>query len=1026
MWSSCAAAGCSARRRGSSAPPPSSARMRAHGVGTAIVRGSITAAWLASAPAAATVVPLLLLLVGGAGAEQKAPISSAAAAGAGGLFGEWFSDEFGLPAFNFTCDEHRSAQIPRYSRKCRDSAMASGQAGPFAEDPTTAIFHIGNDRLVVLLSTHGYAQVREDQGGAKLLNDVSPAQSQFGGGLGYLVDAATGRLLLSTYHAAKAPQLTVERHYGVGYARRRVQASQQAGSAAGLEMEHRLVVPFGSDPIVISQTVLVNRGSHPLQLSYYEVWGGAMWQMAYGQSSKQRRAFQDQNYVAAVQSLSDSFGLTLQQRYNGSHAAGAPPGAAAANATLYDEAPPLTFFCNPYEHDVTTETACDAHAFFGAGGAAQPAFGMQCGDLHRQSDSALILRRNVSLAVGEKLEFAFAYGVVQSSPATLISKYSFGLTRGNELLTQNGLTWRSHLPDMRVAGDATMSREVSWHHAMARQTLTYSSYFNEFVLDQGTAYRYSMGFQGAARDPLQHVLPFIHTDGSVVRSVVRSTLKELTAPKLWKAGDLVPNLPYFVIGHGIVGPPDGAVIGARPSDEELYLLFTVSEYVLATRDTAFLLENVTAYNSTVTRTVLGALVDCFLYIKDHIGVGRHGLMKMQTGDWNDVFVQEAEDSGLTRAQVIQSAESTANAAMASFVLPRFADVVELASQHAQQDDILSPIIRELRRFAVSQTTALRRHAWNGAWISRAWIPVNNSEQFPGGWACTNGFDNRLCLEPQPWALLASEWSQADVNTTVLSSDQATTLVASIESRLCVDSPLGCTVLSKVFSRNKLMRGAAASGQHENGGVWASQNHPLILALAHLKPELAYKEWVRNSRATQAQHFPSYWAGIWSASDVVTSHLSTDGYEGCQSWPAMPVLCTHPHSWPVYSAARLAGLTFDKAGMRVHPALPLALGDYSWTSTLASVRRNQTGELEWQFSGHWAPLRRERCSLQLDLRGLYARRDLARLSCVSSSHLDVQSVVRLRPGVFQLKRDVLCGGNDGQPGLEWSANVHLNL
>jgi hypothetical protein len=52
-------------------------------------------------------------------------------------------------------------------------------------------------------------------------------------------------------------------------------------------------------------------------------------------------------------------------------------------------------------------------------------------------------------------------------------------------------------------------RELVWSFAMTRQTLTFDNYFNESILDQGTGYRYGScsfcGFQGAARDPLQHV-----------------------------------------------------------------------------------------------------------------------------------------------------------------------------------------------------------------------------------------------------------------------------------------------------------------------------------------------------------------------------------------------------------------------------------------------------------------------------------------------------------------------------------------
>ena len=35
--------------------------------------------------------------------------------------------------------------------------------------------------------------------------------------------------------------------------------------------------------------------------------------------------------------------------------------------------------------------------------------------------------------------------------------------------------------------------------------VSFDSHFNESVIDQGTAYRYAAGFQGAVRDLLQHL-----------------------------------------------------------------------------------------------------------------------------------------------------------------------------------------------------------------------------------------------------------------------------------------------------------------------------------------------------------------------------------------------------------------------------------------------------------------------------------------------------------------------------------------
>lgn len=469
---------------------------------------------------------------------------SAAAAAGGGSFGLWGTDEYGLPFYNFTANQSAAALlVGSYSRVARDSAEPGEQGGgPFAQDPTASMFHIGNDELVLLLSTHGHAQVRQDQGGPKLLNDFNPADNQFGGGVGYLVDSVTGELLLSTYYGSDAAQ-AYERHFGVGYARRLLKR------ADGLATEQRLIVPFGTDPVVVSETIVTNGSPRPLQLSYYEVWCGSTWQMAANQGG-QRRKFQDENYQATIGTFNTHYGLTLQQLFNGTHGDGAPAEAVAAGASLWDESPPLTFLVNAYEHDVTTETACNADAFYGAKGARHPAFEMACDARPaRQSASAMILRRNMSLAAGERVQFSFLYGYVVAgrpnakSLTTLLADYSYGETRGNWLMVQNGQNWRRNLPQLRFPGSGdgdgdtanALGREVSWNYAMTRQTLTFDNYFNESIIDQGTAYRYGScpfcGFQGAARDPLQHVLPFIISgDFELVRSVLRYTLKELRAP----------------------------------------------------------------------------------------------------------------------------------------------------------------------------------------------------------------------------------------------------------------------------------------------------------------------------------------------------------------------------------------------------------------------------------------------------------------------------------------------------------------
>ena len=50
---------------------------------------------------------------------------------------------------------------------------------------------------------------------------------------------------------------------------------------------------------------------------------------------------------------------------------------------------------------------------------------------------------------------------------------------------------------------------------MVRQALTFYEFLNESMLDQGSQYRYASGFEGAARDPMQHALPLMGVGGTV-------------------------------------------------------------------------------------------------------------------------------------------------------------------------------------------------------------------------------------------------------------------------------------------------------------------------------------------------------------------------------------------------------------------------------------------------------------------------------------------------------------------------------
>jgi cellobiose phosphorylase len=122
------------------------------------------------------------------------------------------------------------------------------------------------------------------------------------------------------------------------------------------------------------------------------------------------------------------------------------------------------------------------------------------------------------------------------------------------------------------------------------------------------------------------------------------------------------DIPYSVIGNGQFFTGFGTVGTTwRPGDMELYVMLAAAEYVMATKDTAFLQEKVWFYDANSSErgrrelagwkrsssahtqdqhqhrqdrhsehTVLQALQRMLDFSIDIVGVGNHGLMRMMT------------------------------------------------------------------------------------------------------------------------------------------------------------------------------------------------------------------------------------------------------------------------------------------------------------------------------------------------------------------------------------------------------------
>jgi len=171
------------------------------------------------------------------------------------------------------------------------------------------------------------------------------------------------------------------------------------------------------------------------------------------------------------------------------------------------------------------------------------------------------------------------------------------------------------------------------------------------------------------------------------------------------------------------------------------------------------------------------------------------------------------------------------------------------------------------------------------------------------------------------------------------------IVSFIDSQLRKPSPIGAAQASAPYTHTE-------PGTGENGAVWASQSYPLVWALTKVNKSMAFDEWIKNSLAYEAEIYPNYWAGIWSSSDSINSFFSSN--PGIAGWPEMPILCTHRHAWPLFTAAKLAGIEFTSQGIYIDPSIPLSNGNFSFYSDLASVCRIVSSGRVQSYSGHYTP------------------------------------------------------------------------
>ncbi len=415
--------------------------------------------------------------------------------------------------------------------------------------------------------------------------------------------------------------------------------------------------------------------------------------------------------------------------------------------------------------------------------------------------------------------------------------------------------------------------EMPWHAGALSGGANRDAVLGGHTLNQGSTYAFMAGGNAAARDTLQHALPLIYSEPDLALSV----FKNICA---WGSPD--GDLPYALQAN------KQPMLGLfRPSDQNLWALWFAAEYALVTGDlNAFSLPQ--QYHPTHNAKPVSLkehLRRQYQFFVNHVGRGARGHVRILNADWNDFAI---EASGADHKAMIESGSSVLNSAMAAWVLPVFAALL---------DKLQEPVLAAEVRSQAESLRLLVAEAWNGRWFDRAYAPDGAAVGRDDCW-----------LEVQPWAILCG----------AATTGQAGALLDYIDTHHRANSPFGARLIWP-------LRDNPRRGMGIHGGVWYSVNMTLIWAAAKYRPALARDGLQRMSLYHHRELQPDVWEGTVSGPDAWNAPESKrPGRTWDAPWMTMqdfPVGNMHSHSAPLLSYLRLLGVAPQSDGsMQGQPAI----------------------------------------------------------------------------------------------------------
>ena len=427
--------------------------------------------------------------------------------------------------------------------------------------------------------------------------------------------------------------------------------------------------------------------------------------------------------------------------------------------------------------------------------------------------------------------------------------------------------WHEVLPQFPDETDEVFAREMIWNAYNLEAMATYSEYFDETKIPQGTAYDYDWGIHASARDNYQHALPLPYYNPKLAKSVLRYMMKRTTP---W--GEI--RLIEFGNGHCTAE-------SYMTSDQQLYFFMLLAEYLRITKDYQFLNEACSFYpNKEMPKVkVANAIEVCFRFLRDVIGTGPHGLVRLLNSDWNDgIFYIVKEPYN----RVLWDGESYMNSAMVSTIFENLIPQLFTGSKVLDKE-----LQNKIQLILVSMKNYKKR-------IEEAFLKDLSDHKFSRRmyFAGKSYGDDNMFLEPQGFLLQINN----------LSNDYKNQLFKEMQKRVYDGEKIG----ARQQQEPEFDDPEFDKGSRENGGIWYALIGPVILGVASFDIEKAYDLLKKISFENFAKEFPQYWSSYWSMSDnFESSIIEGEGLpDQTSNFGDSPVYFAHAYAWPLYCYYRL--------------------------------------------------------------------------------------------------------------------------